>query len=71
MLNSNISAGAAEGSVITMATPVSTRYPAENSTTPTTVVTEVGYNSYNGYDNQAMVVTPVADKPTADTKAAF
>lgn len=57
---------------MTIATPVSTRYPAENSTTPTTVVTEVAYNSYNGgYDNQAMVVTPVAEKPTADTKAAF
>ncbi|KAH8378310.1 hypothetical protein KR093_010622 [Drosophila rubida] len=54
-------ADAAEGSVVTMATPVSTRYPAENSTTPTTVVTEIGYNC--GYDNQAMVVTPVADKP--------
>lgn len=57
---------------MTMVTPVSTRYPAENSTTPTTVVTEVAYNSYNGgYDNQAMVVTPVAEKPTADTKTAF
>ncbi|EDW03388.1 protein grindelwald [Drosophila grimshawi] len=58
-------AGAAEGSVVTLATPVSTRYPAENSTTPTTVVTEIGYGY--GYDNQAMVVTPVAEKasPTA------
>lgn len=50
---------------MTLATPVSTRYPAENSTTPTTVVTEVGYNNYNGaYDNQAMAVTPVAEKPS-------
>ncbi|XP_034471819.1 protein grindelwald [Drosophila innubila] len=62
-------AGAAEGSVMTMATPVSTRYPAENSTTPTTVVTEIGYGY--GYDNQAMVVTPVADKPAPSTPAAF
>ncbi|ALC40227.1 CG10176, partial [Drosophila busckii] len=58
-------AGAAEGSVLTMATPVSTRYPAENSTTPTTVVTEIGYGPGYGYDNQAMVVTPVAEKPAA------
>ncbi|KAH8278009.1 hypothetical protein KR026_001719 [Drosophila bipectinata] len=60
-------AGAAEGSVLTMTTPVSTRYPAENSTTPTTVVTEIGY----GYDNQAMVVTPVSEKPTSIPAAAF
>ncbi|XP_034098524.1 protein grindelwald [Drosophila sulfurigaster albostrigata] len=59
----------AEGSVVTMATPVSTRYPAENSTTPTTVVTEVGYNY--GYDNQAMVVTPVAEKPGTNAPPAF
>ncbi|KAH8271903.1 hypothetical protein KR044_009918 [Drosophila immigrans] len=58
-------ADAAEGSVVTMATPVSTRYPAENSTTPTTVVTEIGYNY--GYDNKAMVVTPVAEKPGPTT----
>lgn len=50
-----------------MTTPVSTRYPAENSTTPTTVVTEVEY----GYDNQAMVVTPVSEKPTSVAAAAF
>ncbi|KAM8716740.1 hypothetical protein ACLKA7_003589 [Drosophila subpalustris] len=61
-------AGAAE-SVVTMATPVSTRYPAENSTTPTTVVTEIGYG--HGYDNQAMVVTPVSEKPAATTPVAF
>ncbi|XP_046866878.1 protein grindelwald isoform X1 [Drosophila willistoni] len=62
-------AGPADGSVMTMTTPVSTRYPAENSTTPTTVVTEIGY----GYDNQAMVVTPVSEKPsvTATTGPAF
>ncbi|KAH8412568.1 hypothetical protein KR009_003156 [Drosophila setifemur] len=60
-------AGAAEGSVLTMTTPVSTRYPAENSTTPTTVVTEIGY----GYDNQAMVVTPVSDKPPTNAAVAF
>ncbi|XP_034666771.1 protein grindelwald isoform X2 [Drosophila subobscura] len=60
-------AGAAEGSVLTLTTPVSTRYPAENSTTPTTVVTEIGY----GYDNQAMVVTPVSEKPTTATTGAF
>ncbi|KAH8282928.1 hypothetical protein KR054_010961 [Drosophila jambulina] len=53
-------AGVAEGSVLTMTTPVSTRYPAENSTTPTTIISEVGY----GYDNQAMVVTPVSEKPS-------
>ncbi|XP_017067883.2 protein grindelwald isoform X2 [Drosophila eugracilis] len=58
-------AGAAEGSVVTMTTPVSTRYPAENSTTPTTVMTEIGY----GYDNQAMVVTPVSEKPSTATVA--
>ncbi|XP_034666770.1 protein grindelwald isoform X1 [Drosophila subobscura] len=58
---------AAEGSVLTLTTPVSTRYPAENSTTPTTVVTEIGY----GYDNQAMVVTPVSEKPTTATTGAF
>ncbi|EDW11550.1 protein grindelwald [Drosophila mojavensis] len=65
-------AGAAEGSVLTMATPVSTRYPAENSTTPTTVVTEIGYGQ--GYDNQAMVTTPVAEKAvtaTTSTTAGF
>ncbi|XP_052853781.1 protein grindelwald isoform X1 [Drosophila gunungcola] len=56
----------AEGSVVTMTTPVSTRYPAENSTTPTTVMTEIGY----GYDNQAMVVTPVTEKPSTATVAA-
>ncbi|XP_017067882.2 protein grindelwald isoform X1 [Drosophila eugracilis] len=56
---------AAEGSVVTMTTPVSTRYPAENSTTPTTVMTEIGY----GYDNQAMVVTPVSEKPSTATVA--
>ncbi|XP_016977926.2 protein grindelwald isoform X2 [Drosophila rhopaloa] len=56
-------AGAAEGSVVTMTTPVSTRYPAENSTTPTTVMTEIGY----GYDNQAMVVTPINEKPSTAT----
>ncbi|XP_030384306.1 protein grindelwald [Scaptodrosophila lebanonensis] len=56
-------AGAAEGSVLTMTTPVSTRYPAENSTTPTTLVTEYSY------DNQAMVVTPVSEKPTVTTAA--
>ncbi|XP_017052906.1 protein grindelwald isoform X2 [Drosophila ficusphila] len=53
-------AGAAEGSVVTMTTPVSTRYPAENSTTPTTVMTDIAY----GYDNQAMVVTPITEKPS-------
>ncbi|KAH8295866.1 hypothetical protein KR018_004807 [Drosophila ironensis] len=60
-------AGAAEGSVLTMTTPVSTRYPAENSTTPTTVMTEIGY----GYDNQAMVVTPVSEKPATMAAPAF
>ncbi|XP_064546407.1 protein grindelwald isoform X2 [Drosophila montana] len=59
----NSVAGAAEGSVLT--TP--TRYPAENSTTPTTVVTEIGYV----YDNQAMVVTPVTEKPGPTAMAAF
>ncbi|XP_017012265.2 protein grindelwald [Drosophila takahashii] len=58
-------AGVAEGSVVTMTTPVSTRYPAENSTTPTTVMTEIGY----GYDNQAMVVTPISEKPSTATVA--
>ncbi|XP_016963942.1 protein grindelwald [Drosophila biarmipes] len=56
-------AGVAEGSVVTMTTPVSTRYPAENSTTPTTVMTDIGY----GYDNQAMVVTPISEKPSTTT----
>uniref|UniRef100_W8B179 Protein grindelwald n=1 Tax=Ceratitis capitata TaxID=7213 RepID=W8B179_CERCA len=47
----------AEGSVMTMTTPVSNRYPAENSTTPTTVSGEYSY------DNQALAVTPVSEKP--------
>jgi len=47
----------AEGSVMTMTTPVSTRYPAENSTTPTTIPMEYSY------DNQALAVTPIAEKP--------
>ncbi|KAH8419296.1 hypothetical protein KR222_004214 [Zaprionus bogoriensis] len=63
-------AGAAEGSVMTMVTPVSTRYPAENSTTPTTVATEIGYEPTYGYDNQAMVVTPIAEKPAASSTIA-
>ncbi|KRF81954.1 protein grindelwald isoform X1 [Drosophila virilis] len=63
----SVAAGAGEGSVLTTATPVSTRYPAENSTTPTTVVTEIGYV----YDNQAMVVTPVTEKPGPTAMAAF
>uniref|UniRef100_A0A1B0ABG4 Protein grindelwald n=1 Tax=Glossina pallidipes TaxID=7398 RepID=A0A1B0ABG4_GLOPL len=46
---------AAEGSVLTMTTPISSRYPAEN-TTPTTEYT---------YDNQALAVTPVSEKPTS------
>uniref|UniRef100_A0A1A9W0L6 Protein grindelwald n=1 Tax=Glossina brevipalpis TaxID=37001 RepID=A0A1A9W0L6_9MUSC len=46
---------AAEGSVMTMTTPISSRYPAEN-TTPTTEYT---------YDNQALAVTPVSEKPTS------
>lgn len=53
--------------MLTTATPLSTRYPAENSTTPTTVVTEIGYV----YDNQAMVVTPVNEKPGPTAMAAF
>ncbi|XP_017493262.1 PREDICTED: protein grindelwald-like, partial [Rhagoletis zephyria] len=53
----------AEGSVMTMTTPVSTRYPAENSTTPTTVVTEYSY------DNQALAVTPVSEKPNGGVHA--
>ncbi|XP_011189420.1 protein grindelwald [Zeugodacus cucurbitae] len=53
----------AEGSVMTMTTPVSTRYPAENSTTPTTVAGEYSY------DNQAMAVTPVSEKPNGNAHA--
>ncbi|XP_036328620.1 protein grindelwald-like [Rhagoletis pomonella] len=53
----------AEGSVMTMTTPVSTRYPAENSTTPTTVVTEYSYY------NQALAVTPVSEKPNGGVHA--
>ncbi|XP_054744830.1 protein grindelwald [Anastrepha obliqua] len=55
----------AEGSVMTMTTPVSTRYPAENSTTPTTVATEYSY------DNQALAVTPVSEKPNGGVTHAF
>lgn len=47
----------AEGSVRTVTTPISTRYPAEN-TTPSPQPNEYSY------DNQGLVVTPVSDKPS-------
>lgn len=49
----------AEGSVMTMTTPVSTRYPAED-TTPTNAPAEYSY------DNQALAVTPVSEKPSSN-----
>ncbi|XP_037958851.1 protein grindelwald-like [Teleopsis dalmanni] len=49
----------AEGSILTVTTPVSTRYPAENSSTPTSVPT-----AEYSYDNQALAVTPVSEKPS-------
>ncbi|XP_067624786.1 protein grindelwald [Eurosta solidaginis] len=55
----------AEGSVMTMTTPVSTRYPAENSTPPTTTTSGTEYS----YDNQALAVTPVSEKPNGSTHA--
>ncbi|XP_050319262.1 protein grindelwald [Bactrocera neohumeralis] len=53
----------AEGSVMTLTTPVSTRYPAENSTPSTTVTGEYSY------DNQALAVTPVSEKPNGSVRA--
>ena len=44
---------------MTVTTPVSTRYPAENSTTPTTPAGEYSY------DNQALAVTPISENPLA------
>lgn len=46
----------AEGSVMTTTTPISTRHPAEN-TTPSPQPDEYSY------DNQALAVTPVSEKP--------
>ncbi|XP_075152984.1 grindelwald [Haematobia irritans] len=46
----------AEGSVMTVTTPISSRHPAEN-TTPSPQPNEYSY------DNQALAVTPVSEKP--------
>ncbi|XP_013100432.1 protein grindelwald [Stomoxys calcitrans] len=46
----------AEGSVMTVTTPISSRHPAENSTPSPQP------NEYS-YDNQALAVTPVSEKP--------
>ncbi|XP_061386907.1 protein grindelwald-like [Musca vetustissima] len=47
-----------EGSVMTMTTPISSRHPAENQTPSPQAIT----NEYS-YDNQALAVTPVSEKP--------
>lgn len=49
--------------MLTVTTPVSTRHPAEDSTT--TSATEYSY------DNAALQVTPVAEKPTAGGQKVF
>ncbi|XP_073825816.1 grindelwald [Musca autumnalis] len=47
-----------EGSVMTVTTPISSRHPAENQTPSPQAIT----NEYS-YDNQALAVTPVSEKP--------
>lgn len=52
----------AEGSVITVTTPISTRYPAENTTPPTSQL-----SAEYSYDNQALAVTPIHEKRNGST----